>query len=231
VLIDLAMRRAFRLVGTTIISTSQDSTLARISPAVCGMDRDDRLLGAFGYSGRRTSTALRIVANPKDADSAFVLRTTIGSGVIDTITRIRGGYGGTVDKLNWVNGRAQGGWILPALAVVKEQARVIADGWIAGTRLDPYRVDWLTHAGDLARTARLRAEPIRMTKRKREFARERMGGVSGGMADFPVEEFPPWPALDLRRYRPIRCSIVEAHSERTFTCGWKRRWRAIRGGC
>lgn len=195
ILLDILSRRSFRLVGGTLQPARRDSLLGAVRAGLCGMDRDGFVVATQGYVSlaRQASGEYGGSTGPKDADSLVVVRYRLGAARLDTIARLRGGYGGTVVKVNLVNGRGQGGWVISAPAAVEEQACMFPDGWIAMLRRAPYRVEWLTPDGTRAASGTLSEETIVMTQREREFARERLMGTSASVRAIPTSEFPPWP--------------------------------------
>lgn len=191
IVLDILSRRSFRVDGGTLQPARRDSLLGAVG-SLCGIDRDGHILATRPHVAtvRRGSGA---GAGPPGADSIVVLRYRLGAARVDTLTRLRNANGGTLVKVNWVNGRGQGGWVIEAPAAVEDQACVFPDGWIALLRQAPYRVEWLTPNGATAASGTLPEEVIAMTQREQEYARERAMGTSASVRAIPTSEFPPWP--------------------------------------
>jgi hypothetical protein len=184
VVLDVSTRRSFLVIGDSVRSFRVDSTLGGLAP-LCGVDRDGHVLGVFGFGASGYGSA-------KEADSLLVLRAPLGTTHRDTLARVRGGFGGIGDRTNRVNGRAQGEWILTALAVVEDQACLLPGGWIALVQQAPYRVTWLTPQGTVASSASLPEPRLSLTKREQAYTRVR---VFGRDVLLDVDAFPPWPSM------------------------------------
>lgn len=192
IVLDFLARRSFRVLGDALQPARDDSLLGVVGGGVCGIDRDGHVLATRPHVAtvRRGSGA---GAGPPGADSIVVLRYRLGAARVDTLTRLRNANGGTLVKVNWVNGRGQGGWVIEAPAAVEDQACVFPDGWIALLRQAPYRVEWLTPNGATAASGTLPEDVIAMTQREQEYARERAMGTSASVRAIPTSEVPPWP--------------------------------------
>ncbi|MCU0616239.1 MAG: hypothetical protein MUD17_04015 [Gemmatimonadaceae bacterium] len=190
ILLDFLARRSFRVVGGTLQPGRTDSMLGAVGGGLCGMDRDGHILGTRPLGSRAGGA---VGAAPPRTDSLVVMRYKLTASRLDTLMRLRNANGGTLFKVNWVNGRGQGGWVIEAPAAVEDQACVFPDGWIALLRQAPYSVEWLTPNGARAAFGTLSEEAIAMTQREQEYARERAMGTSASVRAIPTSEFPPWP--------------------------------------
>ena len=131
--------------------------------AVMGADRNGRVasqLFAIGTAGRPW--------NP--ADSMLLVLAERATGRADTIGRLRS----FLDR-----GRAFGRpgvymeSTVPPMAV-GDQALLFADGWVAIARLDPYRVDWRSADGRIARGSPLPFTATKVDEREKRAYLDRL---------------------------------------------------------
>ncbi len=171
----------------------ESGSVQSLSANICGASTSGLLVGVSGFGERKpTDPRLRMPSAPRDADSIRIIRGSLHSSRLDTLATVRGGWGGGVDRVNWVNGRAQGGITLPNPGTVEEQACMSVDGYTAVARSHPYRVEWIAPNGARTQGPPLAYERIRFTEAEKRAAIS--GDYPGSILErFSSDEYPPWP--------------------------------------
>jgi hypothetical protein len=174
-------------------SPEGDKTRA-IASNICGASTSGLVVGFSAFGERKpTDPRLRMPSAPRDADSIRIIRGSLYSSAVDTLATVRGGWGGGVDRVNWVNGRAQGGITLHNPGTVEEQACMTPDGHTVVARSQPYRVEWIAPNGARTQGPPLSYERIRFTEAEKRAAIS--GDYPGSILEsFASSEYPPWPA-------------------------------------
>ena len=159
-----------------------------------GVDRSGRVLGVEGFAYQPRSGWSRT-----HADSLHILLSTgsIFDGRTsepDTIARVGGQGRWGIERVSTV---AQMGGrevtmnsTLTSPLASEGQAWLFADGWIALAHPDPYRVDWLTPAGEWVRGAPLSVAPTDVTLEEQCLAISRR--VPDAECD--PDRYPDWPS-------------------------------------
>lgn len=192
-----------------------------LSSNICGASTTGLLIGFSGFGERKPADPrLRMLSAPRDADSIRIFRGSLHSTRIDTLTTVRGGWGGGVDRVNWVNGRAQGGITLPNPGTVEEQACMTSDGYTVIARSHPYRVEWISPNGARTMGPELSYERIRFTEAEKRAAIS--GDYPGSILErFASDEYPPWP-VEAPPF--VRDALVPLPDGRVAI----RRWAAVK---
>lgn len=158
-----------------------------------GVDRTGRVLGVEGFAFQPRSGWSRT-----HADSLHILLSTgsifdDGTSQPDTIARVGGQGRWGIERVSTV---AQMGGrevtmnsTLTSPLASEGQAWLFRDGWVALAHPDPYRVEWLTPAGEWVRGAPLPVTPTDVTLEEQCLAISRRAPD----ADCDPERYPDWP--------------------------------------
>jgi hypothetical protein len=196
-LTDRITRRWHIVHGQRLVSSSgADRSLNRqLGPLLSGADTLGHVLGVTGYAPPGSARASR-----DDAELLNLLLGDRSTERLDTLARIGGmGAAGRI-----VTGGAQRSMISSHPLATEEQALLFPDGWVAVARLDPYRVDWRTPAGEWVHGDPLPFERIPVDSRERCAA-------LGQTRDFCNHRaVPDWPDALPPFLRPARPSDVAA---------------------
>ncbi|MEP6834263.1 MAG: hypothetical protein ABJB74_12765 [Gemmatimonas sp.] len=184
VMIFIGGSRWLMLDGANIVSTLSSKT-----PAVAAAKSIVR--GTNDIGDVFASSAIGIGGSY--GDSTPLLRINRATGKIDTVTKLKG----VAVKRSTEPGNPEGsGYFqtsVPALQVT-EQSIPFPDGWIAITRLDPYRVDWRSPTGVWTRGAPMPFTNIPMTDAEKQTVMERSARKAGKAAE-PFSSLRGWPEI------------------------------------
>ena len=181
-----AVQRWLLLDGDKIVTTITSSApaVAALKPTVRGADTLGSVYTAGTVAGQ----------NGPMGDSTALMRVARGTGRLDTLGRLRAVVArqtAAADKKGFFEFR------MPTIQVA-EEAVPFRDGWLAVTRLDPYRVDWRSPDGRWIKGAALPFVAVRMDDREKHAYVERVAKRTGrpaqpidSIADWP-ETVPPW---------------------------------------
>jgi hypothetical protein len=120
------------------------------------------------------------------ADSAVALRVSCDGSRIDTIAGLRGRMRDVEIVAREVRG--VGMWLSDPFAV-GEQALLFRDGWIAVARLSPYRVEWISPAGERTLGPPIAERLISVSQQDKQAALSSYFGNSA----LSIEMIPSWP--------------------------------------
>ncbi len=124
-------------------------------------------------------------------DSTALVLVARANGKTDTIARLRVApttvkvdvdKDGKVSQMRW----------FPPIYSVGEEPLILADGWIAVARLEPYRIEWRSPDGKWSRPAPIELAESRMTERERQAYLDRRSRALGKPAIRPSDD--NWPA-------------------------------------
>ena len=158
-----------------------------------GVDRSGRVLGVAGFAFQPRSGWSRT-----HADSLHILLATgsifdQGTSEPDTIAQVGGQGRWGLERVSTV---AQMGGrevtmnsTLSSPLASEGQAWLFADGWVALAHPDPYRVDWLTPAGEWIRGAPLPVSPVDVSLEEQCRAISRRAPN----AECDLDRYPDWP--------------------------------------
>lgn len=159
-----------------------------------GVDRSGRVLGVAGFAFQPRSGWQRM-----HADSLLILLSTgsvfdEGTSEPDTIGRVGGQGRWGVEHVSTV-ARMGGREVtmnstLTSPLASEGQGWLFADGWVALAHPDPYRVDWLTPAGEWIRGAPLPVTPADVSLEEQCLAISRRAPD----ADCDPDRYPDWPS-------------------------------------
>lgn len=124
------------------------------------------------------------------ADSIVVVRVSRATGKVDTIARIRQQPGHS--RLTVDGGRITSSMFQRRRLTVGEQVLLSRDGWLAVTRLEPYRVDWRAPDGHWVQGKPIPLPVIRMSAKEKRASMERTAQSSGQPVKSP-DTISDWP--------------------------------------
>ena len=135
-----------------------------------------------------------VVAGARDlgkGDSSTVIRVARATGKVDTVARLRQAPAHTEIQTDTA-GRVVRSSIRRQRLAVGEAALLFRDGWLAVTRIEPYRVDWRTADGHWVLGKPLPLPVIPMSAREKRASMERTAKSSGQPAKSP-DTISDWP--------------------------------------
>ena len=115
-------------------------------------------------------------------DSSFLIRANRATAGVDTLARVKRA---ATNVRTFTNAKGE----VTAMSIsilplsVGDEAAMFADGWFAISRVDPYRVDWITPDGRMTKGPPLPFEKIKVTNREIEayfLARSRGAPAASG---------------------------------------------------
>ena len=182
------------------------------------------------------------------ADSLVVVLVNRGSGKVDSIAYVRGGFRGIARTTKTVAGSVVHYSLINPLAV-GDQAVLFPDGWIAIVYASPYRVEWRSPGGGIVRGDPLPDAKVRVDERVKAQVIADRWPPSPNTPEWRPDEFPGWPAvlppfleyallalpdgrvavkkLTVGAGRPVRYDIVDRQGRLSGVLELKRRERLV----
>lgn len=124
-------------------------------------------------------------------DSAVATLVALGSATVDTVATLQAAPLIIWKELDAAGQVTRAGLTRPPWSV-GEEPFLFPDGWLAVARLDPYRVDWRTPAGDWVRGAPLPSLEPKVDDRERRAFLAGVTSTTGKPAPNPAPD--SWPA-------------------------------------
>jgi hypothetical protein len=179
-------------------------------------------------------------------DSLFLVRVSRSRSGVDTLARMRSGFGGPPGSATKATPEAvfedqptmQRQYMMaPGIG---DQATSFPDGWVAVARMDPYRVDWITPSGQIQRGPPLNVPLTILNDREKRFYLSRLAAIDGKPAGKPEDikdwkaSIPPfWGFYNASLYPTAQGHVLIARAPTTAlptpTYDWVDRTGAYRG--
>jgi hypothetical protein len=149
--------------GAELVKTlpADDPTVAALRRLANGADGRGNVIRVAAFTDEK-SAAGRAMAAGNGPESSYVLRANRRTGKVDTVAWIKNPKS---EITTTTNARGE----ITSVSVQRvpfgsgEEVALFEDGWLAIARLDPYRVDWISPAGQMTKGARLPWQGTRVT--------------------------------------------------------------------